>query len=192
MSLSDYECPCWTKAHCRYHDAKSPDHAPCCQIAVDNAALDRGRLVVERDALKRHYDAAAPEHNLLALLDLYEERERQATAERDRLAAELQAIRTDRDQWAAVASKVNDAIGRAGIHCALFYWEAIDQLAAQRDRMKPVYEAALKWAPMWRRNVRQTEMRSPDVMYVRFPEEAIALADAIDHAISTAKEEADE
>src|SRR5690606_6318731 len=25
----------------------------------------------ERDALKRHYDAAAPEHNLLALLDLY-------------------------------------------------------------------------------------------------------------------------
>ncbi len=32
------------------------------------------RLREERDALQRHYDAAAPEHNLLALLDLYEAR----------------------------------------------------------------------------------------------------------------------
>lgn len=32
----------------------------------------------ERDALKRHYDAAAPEHNLLELLDMYMENELEA------------------------------------------------------------------------------------------------------------------
>lgn len=37
----------------------------------------------ERDALQRHYDAAAPEHNLLALLDLYFDRQQEAKAERD-------------------------------------------------------------------------------------------------------------
>lgn len=33
----------------------------------------------------------------------------------------------------SILSKVNDAIGRAGIHCAIFYWEAIDQIAEERD-----------------------------------------------------------
>lgn len=37
-------------------------------------AHERDEARAERDALKRHYDAAAPEHNLLALLDLYESR----------------------------------------------------------------------------------------------------------------------
>ncbi len=32
-------------------------------------------------------------------------------------------------------SKVNDAIGRAGIHSALYYWDAIDQIAAERDAL---------------------------------------------------------
>lgn len=39
----------------------------------------------ERDALRRHYDAAAPEHNLLALLDLYMSNLRSAEDELDRM-----------------------------------------------------------------------------------------------------------
>lgn len=39
-----------------------------------------------------------------------------------------------------VTSRVNDAIGRAGIHCALYYWEAIDQLAAERDKLRTQIE----------------------------------------------------
>lgn len=40
-------------------------------------------LTAELDALRYHYDAAAPEHNLPALLDLYLDRQRQAESERD-------------------------------------------------------------------------------------------------------------
>lgn len=42
------------------------------------AQLDRTRA--ERDALQRHYDAASPEHNLLALLDLYDDRRAEIAA----------------------------------------------------------------------------------------------------------------
>lgn len=42
----------------------------------------------ERDASKRHYDAAGPEHNLLALLDLYHDRKMEAERERDDLRKE--------------------------------------------------------------------------------------------------------
>lgn len=52
-----------------------------------------------------------------------------------------------------IISKVNDAINRAGIHCALYFWEAIDQIASERDqlraecdRLRAVYEAACAWA----------------------------------------------
>ena len=37
-------------------------------------------LIAEVRALRRHYDAAGPDHNLLALLDLYHEREQAALA----------------------------------------------------------------------------------------------------------------
>lgn len=40
-------------------------------------------LRVERDALKKHYDEAGPEHNLLALLDEYDDRRRAMESERD-------------------------------------------------------------------------------------------------------------
>jgi hypothetical protein len=43
----------------------------------------------ERDRIRKHYDAAGPEHNLLALLDLYNERTTEAIAERDRWAARI-------------------------------------------------------------------------------------------------------
>ena len=35
-----------------------------------------------------------------------------------------------------IAAKVNDAINRAGIHCALYFWEAIDQIAAERNDLR--------------------------------------------------------
>ena len=46
-------------------------------LAVCNAAP---ALIAEVRALRRHYDAAGPDHNLLALLDLYHEREQAALA----------------------------------------------------------------------------------------------------------------
>lgn len=39
----------------------------------------------ERNKLRSHYEATAPEHNLLALLDLYKARAEQAEAQIDRL-----------------------------------------------------------------------------------------------------------
>lgn len=46
-------------------------------VALRNAAP---ALIAEVRALRRHYDAAGPDHNLLALLDLYHEREQAALA----------------------------------------------------------------------------------------------------------------
>ena len=56
----------------------------------------------ERDALRRHYDAAAPEHNLLALLDLYEERESKAVRERDAALAEVARL----GDWEKLAAQL--------------------------------------------------------------------------------------
>ena len=47
------------------------------------------RLAAERDALRLHYDAAGPEHNLLALLDLYHARMTEARTESERLSGQL-------------------------------------------------------------------------------------------------------
>ena len=46
----------------------------------------------ERDALRHHYDKAGPEHNLLALLDMYDERRAAAESERDEARAERDAL----------------------------------------------------------------------------------------------------
>lgn len=57
----------------------------------------------ERDALQRHYDEAGPEHNLLALLDLYDDRKVEAQRERDEareaLAAEKAAHAANVATW---------------------------------------------------------------------------------------------
>ena len=49
-------------------------------VQVLNAAPAIAELCAEVERLRRHYDAAGPEHNLLALLDLYHEREQAAIA----------------------------------------------------------------------------------------------------------------
>lgn len=61
-------------------------------VALRNAAP---ALIAEVRALRRHYDAAGPDHNLLALLDLYHEREQAALAklaEAKRLGLEFVAL----------------------------------------------------------------------------------------------------
>lgn len=47
-----------------------------------------------------------------------------------------QRLDQERRENGSIISRVNDAIGRAGIHCALFFWDAIDQLAADRDSLR--------------------------------------------------------
>jgi len=72
--------------HARYGEPSQPYTAP---IRVLRDERDQARA--ERDALAKHYDRAAPEHNLLALLDLYDEREREARAEVERMRAVYEA-----------------------------------------------------------------------------------------------------
>jgi hypothetical protein len=42
----------------------------------------------------------------------------------------------ERHQANDTLSKVNDAIGAAGIHCGLYFWEAIRQIAQERDEAR--------------------------------------------------------
>jgi hypothetical protein len=70
------------------------DHADARLIVAMHSALPELIAAArERDGLRAHYDTAGPEHNLLALLDLYEERRASATAERDALRAEVERMR---------------------------------------------------------------------------------------------------
>lgn len=62
----------------------------------------------ESAKLRSHYDAAAPEHNLLALLDLYEGRRLEAVAECERLRGALRNVRDDYDC---------DGVGVGGLEC---------------------------------------------------------------------------
>lgn len=76
------------KAEARWLDAERADTEKAHRIAVLEGELFAARLAnetltAERDALQRHFDAAAPEHNLPALLDLYFERQVKAEKERD-------------------------------------------------------------------------------------------------------------
>lgn len=60
---------------------------------VREAQAERDAALAELDALRRHYDASGPEHNLLDLLDLYDDRRVAAESERDAaLAREAKAI----------------------------------------------------------------------------------------------------
>lgn len=60
-------------------------------IAVRCLADRAEKAEEERDALRHHYDKAGPEHNLLALLDMYDERRVAAESERDEACAECDA-----------------------------------------------------------------------------------------------------
>lgn len=72
--------------------------------------------------------------------------------ERDRLRAEVDRLTLEHRRHGQILSDVNEAIGRAGIHCAITLVEALDRIREERDslraeveRMRPVYEAAKAW-----------------------------------------------
>lgn len=75
----------WKRATLRWHDWAlelcQPPHEHWPMREQISEALTTARQ--ERDALQCHFDAAAPEHNLPALLDLYFERQQRAEKERD-------------------------------------------------------------------------------------------------------------
>jgi hypothetical protein len=71
--------------------------------AYEAARADLARVTGERDALQRHYDAASPEHNLLALLDLYFARAEKAETERD---ARPEISVEDAVLWGSMADSV--------------------------------------------------------------------------------------
>ena len=48
---------------------------------------------------------------------------------------EIEALQVDRKQLGEVLAKTNDALNRAGCFSALYYWEHIDNIAADRDRL---------------------------------------------------------
>jgi hypothetical protein len=76
---------------------------------VEEVLAKLAAVEAERDALQRHYDAAAPEHNLLALLDLYDDRRVEALRERDaalaKLATQAEAIEAHRLHLAAEVAR---------------------------------------------------------------------------------------
>jgi hypothetical protein len=49
--------------------------------------------------------------------------------------AEVEEARIDRKQLGEILSKTNEALNRAGCYSALYYWEHIDNIAADRDRL---------------------------------------------------------
>ena len=93
-----------------------------------DALRDLAAVTAERDALRKHYDAAGPEHNLLALLDLYHERWSEARKEAAGRAEENLRLHTALNRVAAFARQERsgaDAEARA-------HDEARKELASER------------------------------------------------------------
>lgn len=63
----------------------------CASCAETARERDAARAEVER--LRKHFEAASPEHNLPALLDLYDARRTTAEDERDEARAEVERLR---------------------------------------------------------------------------------------------------
>lgn len=56
---------------------------------------------------------------------------------------EIEHLNVERRQNGSILSNVNDAIGRAGIHCAITFVEAIDQIAGDRDDARSAFASLL-------------------------------------------------
>ena len=84
----------WKRATLRWHEwalalCQPPhEHWPLREQISEGLTTARA----ERDALQRHFDAAAPEHNLPALLDLYFERQQKAEKEREEAREMLRLV----------------------------------------------------------------------------------------------------
>lgn len=117
------------------------DVALCVGLAIAERDADlaslRARLAeveAERDEARQHGA------NLQGVIEQHERYRARALNAESTLARVVESGERDyeaairqRDDARAICSKVNEAINRAGIHCAVYYWEAIDQIAADRD-----------------------------------------------------------
>lgn len=130
------------------------------------ALLERLRAAeAERDAMRWHYDAAAPEHNLLALFDLYIARAEQAERERDEARAALAQVRAQIDTMLVTHDEVERRAEAAEARVAELEdadkaWALVEQehgvdartavtqhhdLRARLAVLERVAEAALAW-----------------------------------------------
>lgn len=58
---------------------------------------------------------------------------------------EIQALERERDQLNAIIADTNSALNRAGIVSAYTFAEAIDHLAAERDRLRAALGITCRW-----------------------------------------------
>lgn len=130
-------CPCVHTTPCHERcTCVTPLSSSGCWRCCSYGSPEQQRAKAEMLAsLQSHYDRAAPEHNLLALLDLYEERERKAKEERDH------AIQLSNLSPEGRATYDNLREKYSGEH-----YDALKALRDERDRMLPVYEAAIEFA----------------------------------------------
>lgn len=96
---------------CAHSTARVVTCVQCNTDKYDALRANATAAAEQLEAMRRHYDAAAPEHNLLALLDLYEERQRGAEHERDALLGQLEAM-TKRSEAAEAAQALHLAAHR--------------------------------------------------------------------------------
>lgn len=156
--MSDnYECPCWTKSHCRYHDAKSQDHAPCCEIAVENNKLELDRLRGYRDAFNQSNAALTEATKQIGSIGAERDsiRSQLATAskERDEAIERTKQVEGYLENWARAAQEVVNlfdpmkavALPHILVIIATAAKDAHMQVRAERDAMRPVIEAAKAW-----------------------------------------------
>lgn len=124
---------------------------------------------------------------LVDVLEAADARHTADLAEVARLDSEVAKLRVDAKQNGQILSNVNEAIGRAGIHCAITFVEAIDQIRAERDqlraeceRMRAVYEAAKACI---------AHQKTADVAHLRdgWLREALDLSKALEVAVDAAE-----
>lgn len=102
------------------------------------------QLTTEVERLRKLVDPDAEHARLVLLKDAMDAAIAKCGPEYDahygetiqNLAREIDGLRIELEAFRALHSSVNEAIGRAGIHCAVTFAEAIDQIAAERDRFR--------------------------------------------------------
>jgi hypothetical protein len=107
-------------------------------------------LTAERDALRRHYESAGPEHNLLALLDLYDKQRRTACQERDALRADMsncecERFKAERDALQAIVEELREELAQTQLsklnaHQYVIPGSTARKMVAMEKRIKELEE----------------------------------------------------
>jgi len=96
-------------------DIDDPDEHPTWtgKATIDGVTHDVAEVVAERDRLREHFDAAAPEHNLLALLAHYVEEADARVLEAQGLrarVAELEAALRSANRWIVMCARDQETV----------------------------------------------------------------------------------